>query len=171
MIDFKQYDDGVSGFVNKLKLNRLPLLSWDIYGDFYQSLSGSISDLNRLHHLALENRWALEMELTEQLDPNTVIVVTDTDIKIVFSTKNIIRMTGYTSEEIIGKSPKIFQGSFTSKEIAAEIRSAIDTHKPFEKMILNYRKDGTPYDCHIKGFPIFNSKGNLSHFIAFERAA
>lgn len=170
MIDLKQYDDGISGYLDKLKLNRLPLLSWDFYGDFYQSVSGNITDLNKLHLMAIENKWSFDTDITSQLDKDTVVVVTDVAIKIVFSSKNIIRMTGYNQEELIGKSPKILQGESTSQEISAAIRKAIDNRKSFEKTILNYRKDGTPYSCHIKAFPIFNSKGKLSHFIAFERA-
>lgn len=171
MIDFKQYDDGIGNYLSKLKLNRLPLLSWDFYGDFYQSLSGNISDLNKLRLMAVENKWSFEGGLTDGLDSDTVIVVTDVDIKIVFSSRNIIRMTGYSQKEVIGKSPKIFQGESTSKEITQEISEAITARKPFENTIINYRKDGTSYDCHIKGFPIFNSQGQLSHFIAFEKAA
>jgi len=171
MIDFKQYDSGVANHISKLKLNRLPLYSWDFYGDFYQILSGNISDLNKLNLLGVENKWLFETELTKELDADTVILVTDAAINIVFSTRNIIRMTGYHHSEVLGKSPKIFQGQDTSKEISLEIRSAINSNKPFEKTIVNYRKDGTPYECHIKGFPIFNSRGHLSHFIAFEKAA
>jgi len=170
MIDFKQYDDGVSGHLGKLKLNRLPLLSWDFYGYFYQNMSGNITDLNELHLMAVENKWIFETEMKDRIDKDTVIVVTDTDIKIVFSSRNIIRMTGYNQEEVIGKSPKIFQGISTSKETLVEIRKAIEASRPFEKTVTNYRKDGTPYECYIKSFPIFNLKGHLSHFIAFERA-
>ena len=171
MIDFKQYDNGAVSHLGKLKLNRLPLLSWDFYGDFYQSLSGNIADLNQLHLMAVENNWCLDTEITEHLQQQMVVVVTDTAIRIVFSSKNIIHMTGYKQEEVIGKSPKMFQGHSTSGEISAAIRNAIDNRKPFDKTVVNYKKDGTAYDCHIKGFPIFNSKGSLCHFIAFERAA
>jgi hypothetical protein len=35
---------------------------------------------------------------------------------------------------------------------------------------VNYNKNGEIYICLIKGFPVFNIKGKLSHFIAFEKA-
>jgi hypothetical protein len=41
--------------------------------------------------------------------------------------------------------------------------------EPFEKKVLNYKKNGETYQCLIKGYPVFNSKGDVSHFIAFEK--
>ncbi|MFV7235185.1 PAS domain-containing protein [Flavobacterium sp. ZB4R12] len=51
------------------------------------------------------------------------------------------------------------------------MRKAIELKLPFEKTVLNYKKNGETYLCEIKAFPIFNAKGELSHFIAFEKAA
>jgi hypothetical protein len=34
--------------------------------------------------------------------------------------------------------------------------------------MLNYKKTEKPH-CLIKGYPVFNSKGDVSHFIAFEK--
>ena len=49
-----------------------------------------------------------------------------------------------------------------------EIKEAIQQRIPFEKTIENYRKDGRTYKCKINAHPVFNLKGQLSHFIAFE---
>ena len=58
-----------------------------------------------------------------------------------------------------------------SKEKRAEINQAIATQKPFEATLINYKKNGEIYECHIRSFPIFNKKGELTHFIALEKAA
>jgi PAS domain S-box-containing protein len=80
-------------------------------------------------------------------------------------------MTGYAENEVIDKTPKMFQGPETSKIALQEIRQAIEKQLPFEKTLLNYKKNGETYDCKIQVFPIFNLKGQLCHFIAFEKAA
>ena len=80
-------------------------------------------------------------------------------------------MNGYREEEILGNSPKMFHGEATCQTVSKEIRNAIELQVPFEKTVLNYKKNGETYLCLIKGFPIFDSKGKLSHFIAFEKAA
>ena len=80
-------------------------------------------------------------------------------------------MTGYREDEVVGKSPKMFQGPETSSVVREEIRLAIKSHEIFEKTILNYKKNGETYFCTINAFPVFNLKGKLTHFIAFEKAA
>nr|MBP6414812.1 PAS domain-containing protein [Bacteroidia bacterium] len=74
-------------------------------------------------------------------------------------------------EEVLGRSPKMFQGQATCLKTAKEIGEAVRNHQPFEKRVINYSKDGSVYNCHIKGFPIFNHEGTLTNFIAFEKAA
>lgn len=171
MVDLKEYDEGASIYLDGLKINRLPLYSWDFYSDFLLGLSGNILDAKKLKEMAISNDWILNLNLQSELDKDTVIVVTDAKLQIVFSSKNIIKMNGYKQEEIIGKSPKMFQGKNTCATTSKEIREAILEQKPFEKWVLNYCKNGKPYNCHIKGYPIFNTKGDLSHFIALEKVA
>jgi hypothetical protein len=80
-------------------------------------------------------------------------------------------MNGYVEAEVLGKSPKMFQGEATNQITSNEIRKAIVEQQPFEKIVMNYKKNGEVYACLIKGFPVFNTKGDLSHYIAFEKAA
>jgi len=68
----------------------------------------------------------------------------------------------------LGKKPKMFQGPKTCNVVLKEIREAIKLQMPFEKIVENYKKNGHSYKCKINGVPIFNLKGELSHFIAFE---
>jgi hypothetical protein len=65
----------------------------------------------------------------------------------------------------------MFHGEETDLEVSNEIRLAIQNKEPFEKRVLNYKKNGETYQCLIKGYPVFNSKGDVSHFIAFEKVA
>jgi PAS domain S-box-containing protein len=100
-----------------------------------------------------------------------VVIVTDSKLEIVFASHNMTKMNGYVEEEVIGRSPKMFQGNASSRVTSSEIREAIQLQQPFEKTVVNYNKNGEIYICLIKGFPVFNVKGKLSHFIAFEKAA
>ena len=97
--------------------------------------------------------------------------MTDVKLKIVFASHNIVNMNGYCEEEVLGKSPKMFQGEATNATTSSEIRKAIVEQKPFEKTVMNYKKNGDVYACIIKGYPVFNNKGELIHYIAFEKAA
>lgn len=171
MNDLSEFDKAKSAYLGRLDLNRMPLISWDFFGDFLQSLHKDLSDLSALKSMSVSHKWESDFDFEDELHNQNVIVVTDPALKIVFASHNMVQMTGYESEEVIGKTPKFFQGTKTAQLTNREIRNAIDRQQPFEKVLVNYRKSGEPYDCLIKGFPVFNKKGELSHFIAFERVA
>ena len=171
MEDLLEYDKAKSAHLNNLGLNRMPLISWDLYGGFLQDLNNEFSDLKELESLTAANNWISGFDFQKELQEENVILVTDSTLKIVFASHNLNKMTGYDSEEVMGKTPKFFQGQATSRQTNNEIRRAIETRQPFEKVLVNYRKSGETYDCLIKGFPLFNKKGKLSHFIAFEKVA
>lgn len=171
MIELKEYDNGFSDYISKLEIKKMPLLSWDFYGDFLSQLNKTISDQNQLTLLANLNAWKLNAEIKRELNSNAVVVVTCPHLKIVFASKNMVRMNGYQPEEVIGFSPKMFQGEKTCLKTSQEISQAVKNKQPFEKTITNYCKNGSLYKCHIKGFPVFNVKGKLINFIAFEKVA
>lgn len=171
MLEFKEYDRGFFSQESKLETKKMPLTTWDLYGDFLNQLNKIISDQNQLELLATYNSWKTDLNLNKVIDVDTVVVVTCPNLKIVFSTKNMVRMNGYHPEEVLGKSPKMFQGKATCMQTSKEIGLAVKNQQPFDKIITNYRKNGKTYKCHIKGFPVFNKSGELTNFIAFEKAA
>jgi len=123
-----------------------------------------------LKNLAKINKWSYTKDFDKELlYKDQIIIVTDPQLKIVHATQNILNMNGYHPDEIVGKKPKIFQGTDTCKETSRIIRKAIINKEPFEAIILNYRKDKSAYNCWIKGEPIFNKSGDVVNFIAFEK--
>lgn len=166
----KAYDNAAYRFYREVQLKCLPLNSWDIYGLYFDTLCGAFEDIVSLQRLSEDNKWSFPSAYKDALlKKNQIVIVTDTDSKIVHATHNITLMNGYRPEEILGKKPKMFQGAETSKKTIGEIRKAIDNQIPFEAVICNYRKDGTAYNCWIKAEPIFDTKGELVNFIAYEK--
>jgi PAS domain S-box-containing protein len=170
MKEFKNYDKAASAFFSGNKPQALPILSWDLSGLYFDKTCRDFNDLRFLKSLSQTNRWSYRESFHEELiGKEHVIIVTDPELKIVFATNNVFKMNGYTLNEIKGKNPKIFQGKKTSSKSTASIAKAIKNKVPFETIILNYRKDGSTYQCWIKGEPIFNKKGKIVNFIAYER--
>ena len=170
MSDFNQYDENIALYNSSLKVKSAPIYCWDFNFNFLEEVRNFYLDLNKLDALATRNKWSHSWDLKDSLKEE-VIIVTDSKLKIVFASHNIVGMNGYSATEVIGKSPRMFQGEETNAEVSNEIRNAIIELKPFKKTILNYKKNGETYECLIRGFPVFNSKGLLSHYIAFEKAA
>ena len=170
MTNLNNYDNAFSRYYNALENRTMPLNSWDFFTSHFYALKSKVSDASELQQLAAKKNWVQQWNFKKQLE-RKVIVVTDAKLSIVFASQNMVQMSGYSPEEIIGKTPKMFQGEKTSKTTLQEIRMAISEGKPFDKVIVNYKKNGETYKCHIKGFPVFDKNNKLSNFIAFERAA
>ena len=171
MNSFLEYDKGVAKFNQELRLITSPITSWDFYGDIINDFRTINSDAKLINDLGTQSKWLNENWDLKNILKEEVIVVTDASLKIVFASQNIAKMNGYTPAEVIGNSPRMFQGEKTCSIVSNEIREAIMNKVSFEKKVINYKKNGELYYCLIKGFPLFNKSGDLSHFIAFEQAA
>jgi hypothetical protein len=171
MNEFIDYVNGINSYSETLKNVSFPLMSWDFHMQNINNISDNFSDVKAIKGIKSAFNWNYSADFENELQKGTVILVTNAKLEIIFSTQNIVKMNGYKSDEIIGQTPKMFQGPATCKNISAEIRDAINLKVPFDKWVLNYKKNGDLYNCHIKGFPIFDKQGNLCNFIAFERAA
>ncbi|MBP2283484.1 PAS domain S-box-containing protein [Flavobacterium sp. CG_23.5] len=171
MSNLKQYDDAIVKYYSDLRIKTLPVFSLNFHYEFLNELRDSFLDLYKLREIAAQSKWSLQdWDLKTRLEEE-VIIVTDAKLKIVFASHNMVKMNGYLVDEVVGNSPKMFQGKATDRQISSEINEAIQLQQVFEKTVLNYKKSGEIYYCLIKGFPIFDLKGKLSHYIAFEKAA
>lgn len=149
-----------------------PLLCWDIYMEGYHRTMGLLDSLQKLKKLAKSSNWNVQWDIEKELlTEQKIILVTDVSLLIRFASTNILGMNGYSVEEVIGKSPKMFQGKDTAVQTRAEIRDAIVKEIPYHGSIVNYRKDGTPYNCLLEEYPVWSRRGKLVNFIAFEKVA
>ena len=121
----------------------------------------------------IKNNWSpLPVSLDNMLIwQNKVIVITDTNINIVHATENMFDMNGYKPQEVIGKSPKMFQGEATTSEEKKVLKISLYNQTSFDTIITNYKKGGSIYKCHIEGYPVFTKEGNLVNFVALENAS
>ena len=150
-----------------------PLLCWDIIMEGTSRRTEFNKDITALQNIMKVHNWHLIMERTIDnciVWENKTILVTNPALQIILATKNIYQMNGYKPNEVIGKHPKMFQGEETSITSRKIIKVAIDKQLPFNCNIVNYRKDGRQYTCHIECYPIFNKKNQLVNYLALENA-
>jgi PAS domain S-box-containing protein len=85
-----------------------------------------------------------------------MIIITDPDGRIEWVNENFSKVCGYTLPELRGKKPgRILQGPSSDPIAEQQLHEAIQTAKPCECTILNYKKDGTPYTVKISLGPIY----------------
>lgn len=129
----------------------------------------SLSEYNFLRAMAKEKGWKELPAVLEPLhDPATAIVVTDAEEQIEWVSEGFFHMTGYQPEEVQGRNPNFLQGKETSPEDIGQIRQLVNKNEPFSAVILNYRKNGEPYNCKIRVYPIFSRQQELVNFLAVE---
>ncbi|MBC7439882.1 MAG: PAS domain-containing protein, partial [Flavobacterium sp.] len=114
----------------------------------------------------------LESVITNATD---VILITEPEPfdlpgpKILFVNDAFTKMTGYTAEEVIGKTPRILQGPKSDKGKLKELSLAIRSWQPFETTLLNYKKNGEEFWVNLIINPVTNEKGIFTHWIAIQR--
>jgi PAS domain S-box-containing protein len=97
------------------------------------------------------------------------VIITDKYGKVEWVNEGFEKMSGYTLEEMVTKSPgHVLQGAETDPSARENMNSQIKARRNFSEDILNYRKDGTPYWVNINFTPVFNHKNELTNYIAIE---
>ncbi len=97
------------------------------------------------------------------------MVRTDANRRIVWVNDGFTRITGFTLEESLGKSPgELLQCDRSDPDVIIKMRSALREGKGFCGQILNRSKFGRDYWLDLEIIPERDCDGNLSGFIAIE---
>lgn len=148
-----------------------PLTSWDIYSEGYQNNlkeAERYQDIVKVKSYAKTLNWQNDIDLIFKDEVYEAIIITDLSQNIVWVNKGFSKMTGYLKKEVLNRTPRILQGGETSINSKRTIKMKLSGDSPFKEVITNYKKDGTPYKCEVKIFPL-NRNDNKTHFIALER--
>lgn len=75
------------------------------------------------------------------------ILITDAskNAKIIYANKAFKNLSGYSVDEVVGKTPKLLQGPATDKKVIARLAKALSNGTSFQGKAINYKKDGTPF--------------------------
>lgn len=99
------------------------------------------------------------------------VLVTDMrspDSPIVFANEGFYQLTGYSEAEVIGRNCRFLQGIDTDRQQVKALRLAIEQQKPFDGVLINYRKDGKPFWNRLQLFPGFDANGVLSFYLGIQ---
>jgi PAS domain S-box-containing protein len=106
---------------------------------------------------------------------NDIIMITEAEPiqepgpRIVFVNPAFERMTGYTAEEVIGRTPRLLQGPGTSRAELDRIVAALERWRPVRAELLNHKKDGEEFWLDMDITPVADATGWFTHWVAVER--
>ena len=89
--------------------------------------------------------------------------------EIVYVSRGFERMTGYTKDEVIGRTPRLLQGESTDRASLDRVRAALKAGEEVDATTVNYKKDGTPFWIEWSIVPVRDAAGALTHWVAVQR--
>ena len=100
------------------------------------------------------------------------LVITDADLsagcRVQLANPAFIAMTGYSLEELRGRSLSLLQGPATDQKVIDALRTSLKHGRPFEGVATNYRKDGSEYVVRWNISPIHDESGTVTHFVSVQ---
>lgn len=135
--------------------------------------------IGAMHDNTIKRKEEEQLKLYESVITNTkdsVLIteaepIDDEGPRIVYVNDSFIAMTGYSREEIMGKTLRILQGPKTDRKELARLKDAIKKYEPCNIEVINYKKNGEEFWVNLSIVPVANEKDRYTHFIAIERDA
>jgi PAS domain S-box-containing protein len=98
------------------------------------------------------------------------IEITDGEANYLYVNLGFTKITGYTSQEVIGKTPAaLFRTDRHSSDFYDEIFATVKKGENWRGLLTSKRKDGTLYDQEATLSPILNQKGLLTNIVTVKR--
>jgi PAS domain S-box-containing protein len=87
------------------------------------------------------------------------------DNAILYASDGFIDVTGYSRRDIIPRNCRFLQGAKTDRSSVTNMKIAIDNGQETTQLLLNYRKDGTPFWNLLYIAPLRDEAGNIAFYL------
>ncbi len=95
------------------------------------------------------------------------VVFTTADGKISWVNQGFRRLTGFSEEEIIGKTPfDLCKGPMSDRNVLREMLSDFEQGRSFNSELIHYRKDGSWFWGRSRGQAVTDAEGNVVQYFA-----
>ncbi len=123
-----------------------------------------IFHLETVKHLK-ENEQKLKLGAQVIASALNGIMVTDSHNKVELVNPAFTKITGYTSDEIVGKEPDILKSGYHSSEFYAEMWQSLNRTGEWAGEIWNRRRNGEVFPEWLAISAIRDGQGLLSHYV------
>ncbi len=108
-------------------------------------------------------------KLTAAVEQSPIaILITDADAIIQYVNPRFLQLTGYTANEVIGKTPRLLKSGEVAQETYDEMWRTISAGMTWRGEIVNRKKNGDLFWENTTISPVRDAAGRISHFIALK---
>jgi len=144
---------------------------------FREAVSGQNLVLGVSHDISERKRAEGQLKLLETCIArlNDIVIITEAEPqdepgpRILFVNDAFVRRTGYTREEVLGRSPRFLYGPRTSRVELERIAAAQRQWKPVRAELVNYTRSGEEFWIEIDLVPISDNTGRFTQWVGVER--
>jgi PAS domain S-box-containing protein len=97
------------------------------------------------------------------------IVITDRDGKIEWVNPAFTKLTGYSADEAIGRTPRILKSGRHPPEFYSNMWQTILAGNVWHGELVNKRKDGNSYTEDMTITPVRGADGQIAHFVSIRQ--
>ncbi|WP_455232825.1 nitrogen fixation negative regulator NifL [Geopseudomonas aromaticivorans] len=110
-------------------------------------------------------------EVFRQTAEHAPIAISITDLKanILYANRAFSSITGYSSEEVIGKNEALLSNGTTPRLVYQALWSRLAQKKPWSGVLVNRRKDGSLYLAELTVAPVFDEHGETLYYLGMHR--
>lgn len=164
-------NDQVPRELSPEQMEALRALSRQVVAQF--ELRRSLMELQKTYARLKKTEESLRLLSSAVQQSREPITITTAELDlpgpaIVFVNPAFTRMTGYTEEEAIGKTPRILQGPRTDRAVLDRLQKELSSGGTFQGETINYRKDGQEFHLEWQVAPLRNETGETTHFVAIQ---
>lgn len=105
-------------------------------------------------------------QLHKALNDAMIIAGTDAAGKIIYANDLFCKISGYTCEELLGKTHSVLNSGYHPKDFFAQMWKTIGAGEVWRNQIRNKRKNGEYYWVDTTIYPILDDNGKIKQYLA-----
>ncbi len=133
--------------------------------------AGASAHLVLLHDITgqkkMEENLMRLATVVEQVDE--CILITDTKGNIQYVNPAFESVSGYESEMVMGRNPRLFQSGKQPEVFYSRLWNTITRGNVWKGRFTNKKKDGTLYEVEATISPVKNAAGDITNYVAVKR--
>lgn len=121
------------------------------------------------HDFLLEQQQKELIKYKEIIDLNNIVIKTDINLKITYVNELFCEISGFDSEELIGKELKDLKYSDMASDIYTNLYLNILNNKSWEGKLKNIKKDGGFFNTDAYVMPTLDETGEMNGAISIQK--